>query len=471
MPVRFGVICAAVLFSAAAVRGQTEDVLPTSGMESLNAEHKKHHDLANDLLRGFRVADPKDQAHVEALDMQAKYDTYRFTWVPVQQKPGDIAKVYQGGVVTAVGYLTKGKPGTVGAISIYAPKVIEHALEVLKSQRLVARVNAARVLAKLAELGPPELAEALAGVLQDPNQSDAVKFHIAHALQILQEQNPPAVPPDQEKKAAEALANFIDRKMTIADTTKREEVEGFRYVRREGIRALAQFRNPGAAPRGQGALTLLRVVAKDGLMPPPRLDERVDAACGVARLKPSLNTEYNPDYAIAQIGLFLEEFNRESIAAREQLQESKGLSRFPWRIMASELYDAIDQMRVECADNAYVETAAKASLKLLAQLEKGNPADPEEILVVVGTPPPSKRLFKNVEDSTVRPANRRDNQDALLPAPPQLETKPSAPPGAPADGKPASPPGDKGKAPPSPFAPSEKAGKPAVPFPVQKPDK
>jgi hypothetical protein len=189
----------------------------------------------------------------------------------------------------------------------------------------------------------------------------------------------------------------------------------------------------------------------------------------VARLKPSLDTEYNPDYAIAQIGLFLEEFNRESITAREQLQESKGPSRFPWRIMASELYDAIDQMRVECADNDYVKTAAAACLKLLGQLERGNPADPEEILRVVAgaAPPPSKRLFKNVEDSTVRPANRHDNQDATLPAPPQLETRPSA---LPADGKPASP-GDKGKSPPSPFAPSDKGGKPAVPFPVQKPDK
>jgi hypothetical protein len=469
MPVRIAAICTvALLCATASVRGQ-DDVLPTNGMESLKAERKKHQDLATDLLRGFRVADPKDQSHVEALDWQAKYDTYRFTWVPLQQKPGELHAVYQGGVAAAVANLTKGKPGTSGAVSIYASKVIEHALEVLKSGRLVARVNAAQALVKLAELGPPEMAEALTVVLQDPNQSEAVKFHIAHAMQVLQQQNPPAVPQEQEKKAAEALANFIDRKMIIADTTKREEVEGFRYVRREGIRALAQFRNPGAAPSGLGALTLLRVVAKDGLVPPPRLDERVDAACGVARLKPALDPQYNPDYAIAQIGLFLEEFNREATSAREQLQESKGPSRFAWKVMASELYDAIDQMRVECADNAYVVTLANACLKLLAQLEKGQPADPEEILrIVAATPPPSKRLFKNVEDSTVRAANRRDNQDAALPAPPQLETKPLAPPGG--NGKPAAAPGapaDKGK-PASPFAPTDKS-KPSVPDPGTKP--
>jgi hypothetical protein len=296
-------------------------------------------------------------------------------------------------------------------------------------------------------------------------------------MKVLQEQTPPAVPQEQEKKAAEALATFIDRNMTIADTTKREEVEGFRYVRREGIRALAQFHNPGAAPRGQGAMELLRVVAKDGLVPPPRLDERVDAACGVARLKPSLDNEYNPDYAIAQIGLFLEEFNRETIAAREQMavQDNKGPSRFAWKVMASQLYDAIDQMRVEAADNPYVVTVAGACLKLLAQLEKGNPADPEAILrIIADTPLPSKRLFKNVEDSTVKAANRRDNQDALLPAPPQLETKSSLPPGAPGgNGKPATTPpagADKGKT-ASPFAPPDKGNKPNVPNPAQKPDK
>jgi hypothetical protein len=470
MPVRIAAICTVALLSSANVRGQ-DDVLPTNGMDSLKADWKKHHDLATDLLRGFRVADPKDQSHVEALDMQAKYDTYRFTWVPYQQKPGELHGVYQSGVALAVTNLTKGKPGTTGAISIYAPKVIEHALEVLKSGRLVAKVNAARVLAKLAELGPPELAEALTAVLQNPEQSDAVKFHIAHAMQVLLEQNPPAVPQEQEKKAAEALANFIDRKMTIADTTKREDVEGFRYVRREGIRALAQFRNPGAAPKGLGAFTLLRVVAKDGLVPPPRTDERVDAVCGLARLKPSLDNEYNPDYAIAQIGLFLEEFNRETIAAREQLQESKGPSRFAWKVMASQMYDAIDQMRVECADNDYVKTAATACLRLLGQLEKGNPADPEEILRIVAgaAPPPSKRLFKNVEDSTVQAANRRDNQDASLPAPPQLETRSSLPPGG--NGKSAAPAAaDKGKA-ASPFAPPDKGSKPAVPDPGQKPNK
>jgi hypothetical protein len=458
---RFTVACAAALLFVPAVRSQADDVLPSGGMESLNAEWKKHHELANDLLRGFRVADPRDQSHVEAIDTQAKYDTYRFTWVTLQQKPGELANVYRGGVELAVSNLNKGKPGTAGAIAVYVPKATEHALEVLKTQRLIARLNAARVLAKLAELGSPELSDALVPVLADAGQSDAVKFYIVRALKVLAEQQPPVLSAEREKKVAEALAAFVDRKMTIADTTRREDVEGFRYVRREAIRALGQIRNPGAAANGQGPFTLLRIVAKDGPVPPPRIDERVEAVLGLARLKSSLENAYNPDYAIAQIGLFLEEYNREVTAARELLLDNKIPQHFGYKVMSAELYDAIDQMRVDASDNPYVVTLAGACLRLLEKLEKGVPADPEEILQIIATtPPPSKRLFKNVEDTVVRPANRHDNQDAALPALPQLETKPAA-----AGSSPFDPPAGKDAKPGAPAAPAPAgAAKPASPF-------
>jgi hypothetical protein len=458
----FAAACAAALWSAAAAFGQGEDVLPSSGMDSLNAEWKKHKDLANDFIRGLRVADPKDLSHVEALDARAKYDTYRFTWVTLQQKPGDIAGVYDGGVAIAVTHLLKAKPETNGAMQIYSNKMIEHGREVLASQRLVARVNAARALAKLAELGPPELADTLAAVLQDANQSDAVKYYAARGLKVLAEQQPPVMSPESEKKAAEALAAFVDRKMTIADTTTRDAVEGFRLVRREGIRALARFRNPGVADHGRAGLVLLRVVAKDDMVPPPRMDERVEAAIGVARFKPSLDKEYNPDYAAAQLGLFLEEFNREDTAERQRLAESKGQSKYPWKVMASRMYEAFEDMRAEVSDNPYALGLASECLKLLGNLEKGNFADPEGILrIIATTPPPSGRLFKNIEDSTVKPANRQEGRVDERFAPPALETKPQ-PDGAPAmDSKPGTPPASPapaGKQPPpsSPFAPLEK---------------
>jgi hypothetical protein len=471
-PVRFAIVCLAFLFSAVAVRGQGDDVLPTEGMDSLLALYKKHKELANDLLRGFRVANSREIAHVEALDVQAQYVTYQFTWFPVQNTAGEIGKIYERGIDTDVRFLTKGKPGTNAAIEIYAPKVTEHALKVLKTPRIIARVNAARVLARLADLGPPELADALVTVLQDPDQNDGVKFHIIHGLRTLGEMNlraaaeqqPAVMSADRERKAADALAAFIQRNMNIVDTTRPEDVAGFRYVRREAIRALALYRNPAVAANGQAGIALLRVVAKDGLVPSPRLDERIEAAIGLARYRPLLDKEYNADYALTQIGLFLEEFNREYTASRgDQKIDNKLYAPFAWKVQSSRLCDAMDLMRVDVTDDDYVVKLNAACLKLLEKLEKNDPADPEEILrIIAGKRQSTARLYKNIPDSTVKPANRNEPPIEAPSAPAYLEANP--PPRTPpaGDAKPGAPPAsapNKPAAPPAGAAPA--AGNPA----------
>jgi hypothetical protein len=464
-PVWFIVLCAAALLSPAVARGQTDDVLPNGGMDALYADRKKHHELADDLIRGLRVADSKEISHVEALDFQAKFVTFPFTWPPVQQQPGAIAKAYGGGIENDVKTLLKSGHSAAPAIAIYAPKVIEHALEVLKTRRLVARVNAARVLAKLAELGPPELSDALVATLEDPAQNDAVKYYIIHGLRVLANQQPPVMSAERETKAAEALAKFIDHNMTIADTTTREEVDGFRFIRREAVRALAQFRNPAVAANGQAAIMLLRVVAKDDLMPPPRIDERVEAAIGVARYKSANDKYYQPDYAIAQIGLFLDDFNLEYTAEKRNRDENRGPLILPWKVMSSRLYDAIDQMRLDVGDHPYVIKVAGECLKLLEKLEKEIPADATDILTAVGKPP-AHQLFKNIDSSTVKAANRRDLREQIPPLPPQLEGRPPGdfpppPPGA--DAKPGAKPDAK---PSNPFAPKPDAKPDAPPAPA-----
>jgi hypothetical protein len=426
------VACAAAL-SAAAARAQTDTVLPAAGMEAFNQDYRKHRDLAVELIRGTRSYDAGLPNHLEALDAEAKSVTYRFTWVTVQNQPNAIDTEFQRGIARDVDGLKKGRPGTAPAIQIYSAKVIEHAKEVLSppGQKLIAKVNAARVLAKLAELGPPELADTLVAIL-DSDQSDAVKLPALKGLEELASFQPPVLTPEREKKVAEALATFIERKMTIADTTTPEEVEGFQYVRLAAVRALARIHNPGAADRGRGPMALLRVVAKDGLVPSPRIDERVEAAIGIARLKPSLDKEYNPDYALAQVGLFLDDFNQNVTGERERKRAgdspATNLSLFPLRIFAARLYDAIDLARAEPPDNPAVTKITGECLALLSKVERGDPADPERIFqAIAGPPAPAARLFKNVEDSTVRPANRRDEGAGGPPAARGLETRPPPP--------------------------------------------
>ncbi len=420
-PARVAALCCCVpLLFSGAVRAQGEDELPTTGVESLDKEWRQHRELAAELLKGNRPADPRDPQHVEALDV-----TYCFTWVARQRTPGEMGKLFQQGIESDVLYLTKGKPNTSSAIQIYSEKVIAHALEVLKTQRLIARLNAARVLAKLAELGPTGLAEALVPVLEDPGQSDAVKFFAARGLRELAAQQPPVIKPEVERQAVETLASFVDRNLAITDATTDEERTAFVYVRREAIRALAQFRNPGAAEKGHGAFTLLRVVAKDGFVPPPRIDERVEAAIGIARMRPSLDKEYNQDYAAAQLALFLDDFAQGQTRERQQQPDPRAPLAFPWRVMAARLHDAVDQMRKEAGDNTYVANLAAACGALLSQAERGATADPDAVVrSVTDKPPPSGRLFKNIEESRVKPANRREDE-APPAAAPALETKPA----------------------------------------------
>lgn len=440
----YAAVCVAALLSATA-RGQ-EDVLPVAGMASLDTAHRKHRDLANDLIRGIRPYDPAIPEHATALDTQAQYDTYRFTWLPLQQTPTEISTVYAKGVEFNVKSLLTVRPRPQGAIEVYSAKTAEHALEVLKTRKVIARVNAARVLAKLAELGQPALCDALVTVLSDPDQIDAAKLYAAKGLGILGAMQPPVLQPEREKKATEALAAFIDRKMTLTPATTLEEVEGFRYIRREAIRALAQFRNPAASEKGQAAFILLRVVAKDGFVPPPRIDERVEAAIGIARLRPALDKQYNQDYAVAQLGLFMEDFTLEATRARQALEAKggKGPEIFPWKVMSARQYEAIEQMRADAGDNPELVKVAGECLKLLANLEAGRPGDPEAVLNLVANKqqPGGGRMFKNVEESTVRPANRRDDSP-FVPFSPQLQTPP--PPG---NNPPPPPPGDKPPPPP-----------------------
>jgi hypothetical protein len=469
-PGRVLAVCLATLLFAPVVRAQVDDVLPNGGMDALNADLKKYRELASDLIHGTRVADPKDQMHVEALDFQAKYVTYPFTWVIKQQTPGEISKVYGGGIENDVRNLLKSGKTVGTTVSIYAPKVTEHALEVLKTRKLIARINAARVLAKLAELGPPDLSDALVATLQDPDQNDAVKFYIIRGLRVLSEMQPPVMNEDRQKKAAEALAAYIDRKMTIADTTTREEVEGFRYIRREAIRALAQFHNPTVAANGQGPFTLLRVVAKDGLMPPPRVDERVEAAIGLAHIKASLDKYYQPDYAIAQMGLFLDDFNLEYTADKSARDINRGPVVFPWKVMASRMYEAIEQMRNDAGDSPYIVKVANESLKLLEKLEKDIPSDAADI-VRMAAAPPAKQLFKNIDETVVKAANRREMKSVVPPNSRQFDPRQADMPGGPAGGP--RPPPDGGA--PNPFAPKSGAQpappiKPGPPPPAGMPD-
>src|SRR6185312_14029984 len=84
---------------------------------------------------------------------------------------------------------------------------------------------------------------------------------------------------------------------------------GFCLLRREAIRALAQIHMPAVSDKVRPALTLARFAGADGgIQPPPRIDERMEAALGLARMQAAQDKQYQIDYAAGQIGRCLGAF-------------------------------------------------------------------------------------------------------------------------------------------------------------------
>src|SRR5207249_1059559 len=130
-----------------------------------------------------------------------------------------------------------------------------------KEQHAITRVNAVRLLARLAEeSGYEESIDVLVKILTDPNEVDGARYWALRGLRSLfgraDKKLPLNVAPARRTKAVEALVQFIERKADISKNTPEEELEGLRVMRREAIRALAEIRDPGVAnkPNGRAAL-------------------------------------------------------------------------------------------------------------------------------------------------------------------------------------------------------------------------
>lgn len=387
----------------AALRGQT----PGEGMDAVDAQYKKHRQLIGQLLKGDVEADAKDKDHAEAVDALAKYATLRFLSDLDQKTPGKMDAIYQDfdrNVASVLRLKARGQP----LAQLYTRQIIAHAKPVLEKGYPIAKVNVARVLARLAELGQGELADALTDVIKDANQLDAVKYwafrglHDLLALPVPMPPDPPVVNAAQEARAVAALVEFIQRKAQFTQGTPPAEVDGFRVVRREAIRALAAAHNLTAGnPRP--ALVLLKIVGKDAsVVPEPRLDERLEAAIGVGRVRAAGNKAYNPDYAAWVLGRFIVDFVG---AANGNSATTKTSERVrPWKIDAARLGESLDLMKIDAKGDKYVQDFLSRALPLLGQVEGGKQPDPTALNTwLSGNEPMNKELFKDVPGSAVKP--------------------------------------------------------------------
>jgi hypothetical protein len=441
------VLCLPIVLVAAA---HADDLLPAAGTKALENEYRSRLNVIAPLLNGDVALEAGNKDQEQALDFAAQWSTYRLTW-GLEREPGKINGIFNE-LEQTLSNLKAGKEKSGPAAELYTRYVIAHAVEVLKTKPAVARINAARVLARLAEKGNKEektedvlvrmspaaqndLADVLATIIKsDEKDGDEKKdgeryyaFRALRAVLALPQPNPPGLLRAKEEAAVAAVVAFLkDRNKPFPAEATREEFEGFRILRREAIRALAQGHYPTLA-MGDGKIhppfILLKIAARDGLAEEPRLDERIEAAIGVART--TEDKDFQPDYAARQLGLVVVDFLGEYARAKQLAKETQ--PQVPWMLYAARLIEALEAMKAQHAKDAQVGKAVDICLKALAKVETGgvstNPAVVEADLDAVEWK--GKRLFNSDEGTTIKPADRTD-ADAP-PAKPEEKKEPGKP--------------------------------------------
>jgi hypothetical protein len=217
----------------------------------------------------------------------------------------------------------------------------------------IVKVNAARMLANQALSGYEGLADTATTLLKDNTNVDglklSLKYYAAQALERLFAQTQPGEPTksvfrkqDREVNAALALLGFLKEQSFLPPTAADDEVDALRVVRRQVIAALGACRygvlpDPKTnKPIEYPAFALLRVMANDGLNPPVSLAERVEAAIGLAQLRP--DDKLNVDVAAVWIGTVASDM------ALAKARQTSDMS-IPWRLQGARLREALEKWK------------------------------------------------------------------------------------------------------------------------------
>jgi hypothetical protein len=386
------------------------------GFDRLDNEYRKVKGRWGDFLKGTRV-NPEDQSEVRVIDLRAKIHTYGVYLQNLETKPPreGIARAYVDFEHEVDALLNpKDRQALQSLAEVYREKIRIHALEVLEfnQARPIHKLFNARVLAKVAELGQPALADTLIKVLKDPKQTDAVRFYVLRGMstllvQVQPGEMTPVLSKDERARCATALVEFLEQRKGPDKHATTEEIEGIRWLRREAVRALAQIHVPTVSDKVRPALVLARFAGNDGrIQPPTRIDERVEAAIGLARMQSSEDKRYQPEYAAGQIAKCLGAFAQMYNSELPNTKNAKDKQTRPWRVDAALLKDALAAMKTSNEKNTFVVQIVDRGTLLLDKVIRGSDIDANE-LAWWSSPEsdgPSKELFQGVADSVVKPA-------------------------------------------------------------------
>jgi hypothetical protein len=368
------------------------------------------------LGQGTQAVTPKDAEAGGLLEKAAQFYVFRVTWPWYQVKdpekgdPRTMREIVDEAFHSLPDRKKKLNDEQQRFLEEYSKKLVESIKVVLQNPTPIARVNAARILAHLAETGQENLTAPLVELLEDAKQFDGVKFYALRGLRDLFANGfkKTATAPDERLvRGAQALINFINRKPTYGPGASPLEIEAFHYLGREAIRALGQCRWPALIQNGrvvgQPALVLLRVLVKaDQVDPKPSNSEQEEAAIGLCQMQSGLVKSYRPSYAAPFVGSFLVEFGTRYVGEKDPSDRTE-----TWKVQAARLTEALNAWKADNSMDAYIAGLVGKAVPLLRDMESGRTATPGAL----GTwlekqePPKVNRLFEDDPASVVVPGS------------------------------------------------------------------
>jgi hypothetical protein len=239
----------------------------------------------------------------------------------------------------------------------------------LNQNKPIVQINATRMAGEVGRCGYDGAAELFLKVLASKNASDGVKLYALRGLKDLFAIEPEKeIQPqrtvfqkgnnlqqtDLERNSIVALISFIQTKPDLVENAPADQVDGFRYVRNEAIRALSKVRvqtvkNLGQV-QGRPALTLLRVSRSDGLAPATNTKERLEAIVGFCNLLADKDRDMQLDYAVYHIGQAICELAEYKNANPEDMT-------IPWKVAGERIQEGLDRW-YEGADKLKLKNAS-----------------------------------------------------------------------------------------------------------------
>jgi len=318
-----------------------------------------------------------------AVELAAQYYVFRVTWPEYNESPDKLAAalkefnaMYKQRIVDNLFPEEKIYRDTV----VTFHRALKDSFKKVLDERDFAKnrlssVNAAMMLPVLGKSKSEDISDFLTGIISSAKQNDAVKLYAMRGLKEYFPLDPQAlmVKPGDVKRV-QALTNYIERKWDVKKENK-QEMDACSYLRREAIRVLGQTQLAAVGfqkkrVEGQIASTLLRVLAKDFLDPPPSLSEKCTAAFALCNVKTNLQ-DYHPDMAIYAVGhtlgQFVTEYRSDQInfkkepAKDKEAKDTKKGARLPWKAMSE------DWDRSLAAFEAHTKNDKVTSLKKAAE--------------------------------------------------------------------------------------------------------